>query len=311
MTKNIGLCFIFLSILGALTACSQQDSPFSRASETVERLAQNAPSPASSKGFENTPIVAPPSFNERPLEPGQTQPPESLPNGLPALKPLKGVNVDTLFSESISNTDKRFDRLENAVTDMRKEFETVKPAIVRLVAVEEDIQTLVEQLEILANEEAKRPPAPIAPTQLSPTTPPTDLKPQDAAGPVKPQSPKTPPPKTVASGTSVKNLRLGQHKDKIRLVLDANRKTPFSFELDNGENFLLIELPEAGWQGAKSKTFSSKTPLVKSYEVESINGGKGTRIIVTLKKQTSLLKKQAIPPGSVSPNYRIFVDLKL
>jgi len=54
---------------------------------------------------------------------------ERLPNGLPALKPLKGVNVDTLFAENIKSTDRRFDRLENAVVDMRREFEAVKPAI--------------------------------------------------------------------------------------------------------------------------------------------------------------------------------------
>lgn len=309
MTKNIGLYLIFISTLGALTACGQLSLPSSNAPDTA---ATNASNPASGKSLPSTPIIAPPSYDQRPLKPGQTQQADTLPNGLPALKPLKGVNVDKLFSENISNTDRRFDRVENAVVDLRREFEIAKPAIVRLVAVEEDIQTLVEQLELLANEEAKRPAQalqPATPTTVSPATAsnaPTTLKPPTTTKPPKPAAPQ----QSAAGATTVKNLRIGQHKDKIRVVLDASRKTAYSFELDNGEKFLLIEMPDAAWQGAKSKTFSSKTPILKSYEVESINGGKGSRIVVALKQQTTLLKQQAIPPGSVSPNYRIFVDLK-
>jgi len=96
-------------------------------------------------------FAVPPGSNDRPLKPGETGT-EYMPNGMPALSP-RGVNVDAMFAEKMKNSDDRFDRLENAVTDMRREFEAVKPAIVRLVAVEGDMQNLMSQLESLLRNE--------------------------------------------------------------------------------------------------------------------------------------------------------------
>lgn len=339
--------------LWVLTACSQQILPsFSDSSDSSQSSSKSteAPSAASNEGM-STPIVAPPSYDNRPAEPGQMPTQETMPNGLPALQPLKGVNVSTLFSENINDSDKRFDRLENAVLDLRKEFEVMKPAIVRLVAVESDIQELVQQLEGMALAEASRP-APVAPvmrenTQANtPANAPTSLVPDDMAGPAdspdnqpgayqtaqsstspaaaipkvaEPYSPPAAanpppsrPPDTSGSidGTIVQNLRTGKHPGKVRLVLDTNKKTPFTIDLDSGENILLIEMPDAKWQGPASHTFPAKDTLLASYNVESINGGKGSRIVITLKRQTSILKQQALPPGP-TPNHRVYVDLKL
>lgn len=244
---------------------------------------------------------------------------ETLPNGLPALKPLKGVNVDRLFAENITNTDRRFERLENAVVDMRREFEAVKPAIVRLVAVEEDIQQMVEQLETIASQEQYAAPAPIV---QQPINQPQDLKPLDLQAPQtsnngapqatepKPMPAKASPAPNTASGPVVKNLRTGIHSNKVRLVLDMSAKTPYTIDLDSSENILIIELPQAGWSGARSKAFGAKEPLLASYNVEAINGGKGTRIIIPLKKSSSVLKSALLPPGT-TPNYRMYVDLSL
>ena len=268
----------------------------------------------SSEGFLSAPVVAPPSYNDRPLKPGEAPQSQKLPNGLPALKPLKGVNVDTLFSENITNTDQRFDRLENAVTDMRREFEAVKPAIVRLVAVEEDIQNMVEQLEAMAAQEQARPTT-IYKEELSPNdmqapaahnqaAPKMEAKPT----PTKPMS--ITPSASQTGGATVKNLRTGRHSNKIRLVLDMSAKTPYNIDLDSSENILVIELPDAGWMGSTTKTFSSKEPLLASYNIESIENGNGTRIIIPLKKSSSVLKSALLPPG-VTPNYRMYVDLSL
>jgi hypothetical protein len=45
------------------------------------------------------------------------------------------------------------DRLENAVQELRNDFDTMAPSIVKLVAVEKDIQELVSQLETLVSGE--------------------------------------------------------------------------------------------------------------------------------------------------------------
>ncbi len=353
MTKNIFLCLGLLITLWVVTACSQQIIPDFGSSDSTEQSSSESTSSTSNEGF-STPIVAPPSYNNRPTEPGQSPASETMPNGLPALKPLKGVNVDTLFSENINDADKRFDRVENAVVDLRREFEVMKPAIVRLVAVEGDIQALVQQLEALAQQDGLPTASAPPPVETAPLPPPeqeiaqadvpdiaenspTSLVPSDTAEPSLPTGsaapaaipkvdenpppaarppPSTPPPQTspqgggVSDGTIVQNLRTGAHPGKVRLVLDISKSTPFSVDLDAGENILLIEMPEARWQGPASSTFGAKDALFSSYNVESINDGKGSRIILTLKKQTRILEQKALPPGS-TPYHRVYVDLAL
>lgn len=127
-------------------------------------------------------LIMPPGMDGRPLKPGQSES-ATLPNGLPALQPLKGVKVDELFTRKITDTDERFDRLENAVLDMRREFEAVKPAIVRLVAVEEDIQKLVEQLETMAKGEpvASAPVPAVTASALDQAPPPAQAPPPEPA----------------------------------------------------------------------------------------------------------------------------------
>jgi len=319
MTKHVVLSLTLILSLGAIAACGQQTIPNSSSQQQTSNNTQSTAVPgarSANGGFLNAPVVAPPSFNNRPPKPGEMPQAEKLPNGLPALKPLKGVNVDTLFSENISSSDKRFDRLENAVVDMRREFEAVKPAIVRLVAVEEDIQQMVEQLEAMASAPSPTP-APIVqqPISTSQQLTPTDLQaPQTSNGAIQAAEPKPMPaepmPITNNGGPTVKNLRTGRHNNKIRLVLDMSAKTPYTVDLDSSENILVIELSEAGWSGATTKTFGSKEPILASYSVDSINNGKGTRIIIPLKKSSSVLKTALLPPG-VTPNYRMYVDLSL
>lgn len=107
-------------------------------------------SPSSSSGSETLqPIVAPPHASDSPLAPGMTGA-EKGPDGLPLLQPIKGVNT-ALFAEKVSNEDARMDRLENAVQELRNDFDNMAPSIVRLVAIEGDIQNLIKQLEVLTN----------------------------------------------------------------------------------------------------------------------------------------------------------------
>ncbi len=92
-------------------------------------------------------VPAPPGADNRPLEPGQSGA-QYLPNGLPVL-PARGINAEMLFAEKITDSDDRFRRLENAVTDLRREVNAAMPAIVRLSAVEQDMQELLGQLQSL------------------------------------------------------------------------------------------------------------------------------------------------------------------
>lgn len=114
--------------------------------------------------------AAPPDAAMRPLKPGQINRPLGK-DGLPQLQ-AKGINYEQLFTERISDEGKRFERVENAVLDMRRDFEAVLPAIMRLVAVENDIQNLVGQLEtLLKNEPTSAPLIPEASLPANPVPP--------------------------------------------------------------------------------------------------------------------------------------------
>lgn len=104
---------------------------------------------------ETAAVSAPPGADNRPAPLGSTGTAKDA-NGLPVLAP-RGVNASQLFAQKLSDPDDRIDRLETAVQEMRNDFDAMAPSIVRLVAVEKDIQELVTQLETLVAGDAVAP----------------------------------------------------------------------------------------------------------------------------------------------------------
>ncbi|MGZ9109229.1 MAG: hypothetical protein ACXW4B_10475 [Micavibrio sp.] len=269
-------------------------------------------------------VPAPPDSSDRPLQAGQSGT-TYMPNGLPALQ-ARGLNPEMLFAEKLKDEDARFARLENAVVDMRKEFESVKPAIIRLAAVEEDMQILLQQLEMLVQggppvmdapppvpvEETALPPqqqATVSPQPLTPS-PPAAAEPEPepviespvAEAPV--VAPPAAEPPLSATGPTVKNVRVGEHSGTTRLVFDMNGKTKFTHDLDNTEKLLLIELPEAGWTAPRQWS-SADAPLIESWSVQAMEGGKGSRLIIRLRRAVTIATATAL----TDPD-RIMFDLK-
>jgi hypothetical protein len=97
----------------------------------------------------------------------------------------KGNNTQ-LFSQKLSSEVSRLDRLENAVQELRNDFDAMAPAIVRLVSIEKDIQNLISQLEVLTGDGPAAPVDPIDSAMLdderaltpleAPVPPPPDPK---------------------------------------------------------------------------------------------------------------------------------------
>lgn len=309
MSKRFILSGFLMLLAGSLASCGfgSSSSPASNTAQNNAPAAQgatDAPAPtAQTQSGALTippPVAQPPSYNDRPGNEASNA--TTMPNGLPALQP-KGVNVNGLFAEQLSDNNARFSRLENAVTDLRREFESFKPAITRLVAVESDIQDLIKQLDMLLQNEP--PPAPMPAVQpMVPNAPPQQLTPQDTAPPPAPAPAQS---TNTSGGSNVSALRVGQHSDRLRVVMDLSSKASLMADLDNAENLLILELPDASWSAATQKSFA-KSPLIRSYTVESINNGRGSRVIMALKKNTQILKQQDLPPGN-NPNYRVYIDL--
>lgn len=310
MFRKIASSLCFMLFLGLIVACSPNSLLHPNKNESSNKRAESKP------GEIGKPVALPPRFGTEPLKQGANNSATS-PNGLPVLSP-KGINVDTIFSQDIRNTNDRFDRVENAVIDLKKEFESYKPAIVRLAAVESDIQNLIQELEVLLEEPPASPnqsatldiqqlnPTPIIPpTQLSKPKPPTQKTAKAKAPP--PKKPPT-PAKTYKDTVGV-GLRVADHKDKTRVVIDLNRKTPHTIDLDNNEKILIVELPEARWVGNKEHKFVS-SPVLSKLEVEPINNGAGSLIIFTLKKSTQIKQKNILAADKKHPYHRIYFDLQ-
>ncbi len=240
---------------------------------------------------EIAPLHIPPDAAARPLQPGESGT-VYMPNGLPALT-SHGIRADLLFVEKLTDPASRFDRLENAVMGIRQEFDAVKPAIIRLAAVEEDMQILLRQLETLV----QNAPAPVP------------LPPEGDRDVAVMDAPSSPPSENVPSvmpvtGPQVQNLRIGEHGDVTRLVLDVSAAVAYHHDLDNGEHLLLVEIPGAMWSSAMQGT-APPSSLIETWTAQPLDGGKGMRLIIRLRGNAVVVKDTAL----IAPD-RIMIDLK-
>lgn len=301
------LCVLLLSACGESTPRGYSGGAVSSPSDTLK------------------PIAAPPGAGESPPLPGTTGIPKT-PDGLPTLQAL-GNNTQ-LFSQKLSNENARLDRLENAVQEIRNDFDAMAPAITRLVAIEKDIQNLLVQLEVLTGKD----PQPVEPidsamldSDLPMTEPTGDIIPPVspaldqpmlpshsapeiiAAPPETPPAPQPSPAVPDVHSATVKDIRIGEHPDKIRIVLDLDGKPSFTADLDNNEKILIVELPKTGWNTQVQKNISGN-PLLSSYDIEPMDDG-GTMLVLQLKKASSISYKTAI--GNPDGSSRIVIDLLL
>lgn len=216
----------------------------------------------------------------------------------PDLKLDRGMNPKNIFGANLRSDSERMDRLERAVQKMRNEFDSVRPSIRRLMAIEADIQNLIGELKKMTEDTAMA----ATPAPMVERTPP----PQAAAkkSPAQKMATKKAPP--VQNGkASVYDVRIGEHPGKTRIVLDVNAKARFSTDIDNSERIMIVELPDASWGTSSSKNFS-RSPHLASYKTES--AGNGTMLIFQLRKAAKITYKDDLPSNSGSGR-RIVIDL--
>lgn len=322
--------------LFALSSCGGGDAPSSSA-QTSAAAATNTAAPGMPPQQTS---VAPPGADNRPLLPGQSGAP-LLPDGMPALQPARGVNLETLFAEDIKDPVDRVKRVENAVVELRRDFDSVLPAIVRLSAVEQDMQELLTQLDSLLRSEppaanaaypasapaassmdavsapaSLNPPAQAPPAQAPPVAaPPPAAAPAAAPAATAQPVPETPAPPAVSApapaaspgGVTVTALRVGEHPGKTRMVFDMTGASAYRYDLDNAENILVLEISGAGWSAPATQSFA-RSPLLQSYSTQSMDGG-GTRVIMQLKRAAAVAYEAALKPEG-SSGHRLVIDLK-
>lgn len=115
----------------------------------------------------------------------------------------------------------------------------------------------------------------------------------------------TPP---VLDVTSIQAVRFGQHDNgKSRLVIDTSAARDFSYDIDNDERILVLEIPGTVWNAGPVTKNILDHPLVQSMTA-SPDGQGGTRVVFQLLKPAQILWSQAIPPSG-SQGHRIVVDI--
>ncbi len=117
------------------------------------------------------------------------------------------------------------------------------------------------QIEVLSNDIAKAEPAKNAPQAILPVK--ERPKPIVKKAAVKPKPAQSVPPKTetkqkasTTSGNGVKNVRVGVHKDKTRMVFDVNGSTKHTMNFDQEAGVVTMTFPETKWSATKSKTYT-------------------------------------------------------
>lgn len=231
---------------------------------------------------------------------------KQVPSTHSELQPARGLNTQ-LFAEPVKGTSKRFDRVETAVQNLNDEMNVISPAVIKLMAFEQDMRDLLNHLREQRRVEAEGIiPADEAPMQLTSAE-------QQKVETVKPvaevKAPKAEMPKASAQGAGLKIVRLADHKDKTRLVFETAMPMAYTVDLDNTENILIVDFAK-GSNSVDTTKLKLHSKLVKGV-TESAKGSEGFVLAFPLAKATRVIAQDKIPPGSESPNYRYYIDLAL
>jgi len=201
----------------------------------------------------------------------------------PDYSTMKGLNTTSLFTEKLSNNEARFDRLEAAVDDLHTEFKNIKPAIDHLMSIEKDMNALMRQLQIVINNQNNN--KQITTTKSAPVIQTADL----------------------STDISISHMRIADHSDKTRLVLETSHNISYSISLDPDDNTLTLSFDKShiGFSTSGLAKNSQLIDMVKTTEDES-----GSKIIITLNRASTILRQGRLPPSADKPYHRIFIDLK-
>jgi len=249
-----------------------------------------------------------------------------------SLAPSEGLKLTPLFTTPLSDTDARIKRLEDAVQSVRNDFDTIMPTMVRTAAMGNNIENLVGKLNEL-NGVTDTPPSD-QPMVLPPDLPPLNITdglspaedrelldedclldefcdsseedktaataaPTALSRPVTAEKAAAPIPGAVGD---IKAIRIGDHPDMTRLVLDMTAKATVTATLQNDGKQLVLDLPQMNWTAKKTADALRGAKLISSYKYE--NG----KLILDL-LQPAQIKTQQVLPGENGSGFRYVIDL--
>lgn len=213
-----------------------------------------------------------------------------------------GFKTKLLFEENLKDTDARFYRLESAVQDLSNKFIKIEPAIERLVKIDHDLGILTTQLEVLLNKQ-ETPEFRTVPVNVAT---PNDLV---ASGvneiiPLAGGDVATQPVRDMEQGkASLYAIRLSDHKDKARIVIDTAARFELEPVLDGNQLIIRSEI----WANALNDAVAIQnlSSVVFNLGAEQQTGD----LVMDLKRPVQNTKIGRIAPSADNPDYRTFIDL--
>ena len=183
-------------------------------------------------------------------------------------------------------------RMEREVQSLRADFNKLLPPLKELLISDAQLENAIRNVENAQGVYAPQP----ASSMSAPAPAKTAAKTIRRA-----------PAPAASTGPGVRDVRVGQHPGKTRLVLDLSQKSNFTYDLDNNEKLLLIDLPSTPWSAKSTEAFS-KDPLIARYNA-SDNGNGGTMLAIQLKRPARILEATTLAPNSTYGNHRIMLDI--
>jgi len=147
-----------------------------------------------------------------------------------AMAPAEGMRLTPLFAEPVKGTSARFDRLEEAVQTLRDDLDVYAPAMdQRVEVVETGLRDVAGRQQAIAQQQA--------------------VLVKEANKPI----------------GDIKGVRLGDHLDKTRIVLDVTAVPDARSHLSKDGKQLTVELPRLTWAAGKAEWAANGGALVSGW----------------------------------------------
>lgn len=290
----------------ALAACGASDNNYSQKSEApmppISEMdaAMSQPAPQSSVvGLSNTDTLTPVPANPAVMQ-----------------KDIPNVAV---------TPEQRIAQLEQQVSSLQSDYQRIMPAFASLNTTNERIQTLLDELETSGKIEPQEKVSDAAPVISSPTadikTAPSEEEQSMMEPALKNSTPVAAPVITTANApvlssasaeivkldTSVTAVRIGEHGSKTRIVFDLSSpsKPVFTYDLDNVEKLLIVDMPTSAWAGKESGKPNS--PMIAGWTSQKGATG-GAAVAIQLKKSARVLSTEFLKAEGKDPA-RLVMDI--
>ena len=182
-----------------------------------------------------------------------------------ALAPAEGLRLTPLFAEPVKNNKERFQRLEEAVQTLRDDLDVYAPAMEgRVEVLEEGVREVAGRQQKIAEK--------------------TAVLVKEANKPV----------------GDIKGVRIGDHMNKTRIVLDVTAKTEATSHIEKDGRQLVIDLPRLNWAAAKAEWKANGGALVSGWVY------KDGKLYVDL-IAAAVVKEQTVISGK--SQHRLVIDL--